>query len=138
LALAEYIREPTASISNPSGVGSRGSPYTNRAGRQFIYARYTPNTSNPDDLLDGARFCKMDGQGPSGTSSYNLPNLNAPCFGDSSNNAENSYASARSQHLNGVNTVFCDGHVAFITNDVSLSTWQALAWMSDGQVPGPY
>ncbi len=33
---------------------------------------------------------------------------------------------ARSRHPGGVNTLFCDGHVAFIKDSVNLTTWQSL------------
>jgi prepilin-type processing-associated H-X9-DG protein len=45
-------------------------------------------------------------------------------------------ASARSRHTNGVNVLFCDGSVKFISNSVSLTTWQALGTMSSGDLPG--
>jgi prepilin-type N-terminal cleavage/methylation domain-containing protein/prepilin-type processing-associated H-X9-DG protein len=131
LALTEYIREPLQSAAYSSGLGSRGLPLSNRAGRQFVYARYTPNSPNPDLLLDYPGFC-------SPVSNYNFPQLNAPCSPTSSSTSDTEYASSRSQHLLGVNVVFCDGHAAFISNDISLTTWQNLAWMNDGQVLGAY
>lgn len=123
LALVEYIREPNVAEASPGG---RGGPGTNRAGSQFVYAQYTPNSPNSDNLW----FC-------SNSSEYSFPQLNAPCTdtGSGSNGSLNSAAS-RSQHPNGVNVVFCDGHVLFITNQVSLNTWQALAWMNTNKVPG--
>jgi prepilin-type N-terminal cleavage/methylation domain-containing protein/prepilin-type processing-associated H-X9-DG protein len=125
IALSEYLREPDNS-------GTRGIPYTNRAGRQWIHAKYTPNTSTPDNLLNQSGFCPDNG---SGSSAQNRPQLNLPCVPGPT---DSNFASARSRHAGGVNTVFCDGHVAFIANDVDLTTWQCLAWMNDGQTPGPY
>jgi len=43
---------------------------------------------------------------------------------------------ARSRHTGGVNVLFCDGSVTFITNGVSLATWRALGTMSGRDQPG--
>ena len=50
----------------------------------------------------------------------------------------NNYVASRSLHTGGVNALFCDGHVAFITNSISLTTWQNLAWIADGNVLGDF
>src|SRR5579875_333273 len=42
-----------------------------------------------------------------------------------------------SYHSNGVNVVFCDGSLHFITNAVSLPTWRALGTRNGGDVVGP-
>jgi prepilin-type processing-associated H-X9-DG protein len=42
-----------------------------------------------------------------------------------------------SYHTNGVNIVFCDGSLHFVTNSVSLPTWYALGTRNGGDVPGP-
>jgi prepilin-type N-terminal cleavage/methylation domain-containing protein/prepilin-type processing-associated H-X9-DG protein len=44
----------------------------------------------------------------------------------------------RSKHPGGVNASMCDGSVTFISNGITLSTWQALSTMNMGDVPGPY
>lgn len=41
---------------------------------------------------------------------------------------------ARSRHPGGVNASLCDGSVRFISNNIALSTWQALGTMSAGDV----
>jgi prepilin-type N-terminal cleavage/methylation domain-containing protein/prepilin-type processing-associated H-X9-DG protein len=128
IALAEYLR------SQNGGNDCRGNPYSNRAGRQMLQAALTPNSSAPDHLLNLAGFCPSDGNGPGGTSSNNLPTLNLPCVGDNTTQ----YAGSRSQHIGGVNAVFCDGHVEFVTNAVSLTAWQYLSWMNDGQAIPSY
>jgi prepilin-type N-terminal cleavage/methylation domain-containing protein/prepilin-type processing-associated H-X9-DG protein len=55
----------------------------------------------------------------------------APCV-----NGTPGTAAARSRHIGGVNAVFCDGSVHFVTNGVSLTTWQALGTMNAGDTPG--
>jgi prepilin-type processing-associated H-X9-DG protein len=132
LAVVEYL----------TGVDNndvRGTIITNRAGGQFVYASQTPNSPVPDILLDYPGFCQNDGGGPGGTSSHNQPNKNLPCVFDNGNDfGGNNTATSRSRHTGGVNVVFCDGHVQFITNSIQLGTWQALAWIQDGQVVGDY
>jgi prepilin-type N-terminal cleavage/methylation domain-containing protein/prepilin-type processing-associated H-X9-DG protein len=41
---------------------------------------------------------------------------------------------ARSRHAGGVNVLFCDGHVAFVKDSVSLVTWRAVSTRSGGEV----
>jgi prepilin-type processing-associated H-X9-DG protein len=43
---------------------------------------------------------------------------------------------ATSWHTNGVNVLFCDGSIRFITNGISVATWQALGTRNGGDVPG--
>ena len=44
---------------------------------------------------------------------------------------------ARSRHTGGVNTVFCDGHVVFISNTINAAVWNALGSTYGGEViPG--
>ncbi|HWG45612.1 MAG TPA: DUF1559 domain-containing protein [Gemmataceae bacterium] len=64
----------------------------------------TPNSMTPDQI-----FC--------GTN--NDPR--APCV-----NSSPEYETARSRHTNGINALFCDGSVHFLTNSINLITWQAL------------
>jgi prepilin-type N-terminal cleavage/methylation domain-containing protein/prepilin-type processing-associated H-X9-DG protein len=45
-------------------------------------------------------------------------------------------AQARSRHIGGVNTCFCDGHVAFVRDSISQLTWVLLQSTNDGQIPG--
>jgi prepilin-type processing-associated H-X9-DG protein len=48
--------------------------------------------------------------------------------------AGSEYSAARSRHTGGVNAARCDGSVSFVTNSISLNTWQALGSMSGGEV----
>jgi prepilin-type N-terminal cleavage/methylation domain-containing protein/prepilin-type processing-associated H-X9-DG protein len=87
----------------------------NTVGGRFMTIN-TPNSSAADQLA----YCVGD-------------NIFAPC------NTNSPYAvSARSMHTGGVNTSFCDGSVHFISNSVSLQTWQALGTMNGGEVVGDY
>ena len=76
----------------------------------------TPNSSAPDSLA----YCVND-------------NIFAPC-----NTSTPYQVSARSKHSGGVNTLFCDGSVHFVSNGVSVQTWQALGTMNGGEVIADY
>ena len=66
---------------------------------------------------------------------WQTPNSPTPdCF--NSGNATG-LKTARSRHPNGVNLLLCDGSVRFVTNSISLTTWQAVATRSGGEEIGP-
>jgi prepilin-type N-terminal cleavage/methylation domain-containing protein/prepilin-type processing-associated H-X9-DG protein len=48
------------------------------------------------------------------------------------------HQAARSRHPGGVNALFCDGSVQFISDDISLKTWQALSTMNGAETIDPY
>jgi prepilin-type N-terminal cleavage/methylation domain-containing protein/prepilin-type processing-associated H-X9-DG protein len=80
-----------------------------------------PNSNTPDVMTGGS--CNV-------AATYNIPctTLNSQQFPKMS--------TARSQHngRGGVNAVFCDGHVQFINNSISLPTWRALGTAQGGEV----
>jgi prepilin-type N-terminal cleavage/methylation domain-containing protein len=98
---------------------------TARAGSAFFYMTNTPNSPAPDVLMSAASMCYQ-----------NLPQLNRPCL--PYGNGSNDHASARSAHRGGVQNVFCDGSVKFISDSVSLSTWRALGTIAGKEVVGDY
>ncbi len=103
---------------------ARGNYYTNRAGSQFLYVTQGPNSPAPDNLLSWhPSFCPTD-------LSHNQPQLNLPCTPATT---DYNYASPRSRHTGGVNALFCDGSVHFITDGINLPLWQNLGWINDGQ-----
>ena len=52
------------------------------------------------------------------------------------NTAGAEYSAARSRHTGGVNASLCDGSVRFVSNSITLATWQALGTMNGGEVLG--
>ena len=67
---------------------------------------------------------------------FTTPNSATPDCLNTSNNY--GLKTARSRHTGGVNVLFCDGSLHFISNNVTLTTWQALATRMGGEVLGDY
>ncbi len=105
----------------------RGWFYTNRAGAQYMHATNPPNSKAPDNLLAYPAAC---------TASTNLPLMNLPCVPDG--NTDNNFATSRSRHVGGSQVLLGDGAIRFVSENISLTTWQNLAWMADGNVLGEF
>ena len=90
----------------------------------FAYTHlHTPNTSAGDAIWYA---------GPT----YHHCNdaLHMPCDNSGGTVSDKLHAAARSRHPGGVNAVFADGHVTFISDMIHLATWQALGAIDDGHV----
>ena len=60
------------------------------------------------------------------------PAVNLPCIdGDW---GPNNVSASRSQHTGGVNVVFGDASVHFMSQSINIATWQALVTISGGEV----
>ena len=120
MAVAEYLK-------GVDRFDVRGSFHTNRGGAQTLFVTLGPNSSAGDNMIDFDKsFC---------TASHNQRDLNLPCTAGS--DAEN-FASPRSRHPGGVNALFCDGSVHFVSSSVSMTTWQALGWIADNTTVTDY
>jgi prepilin-type processing-associated H-X9-DG protein len=115
MAVAEYL----------TGIDEgdmRGGFYSNRAGSQFLYVTLGPNSAAPDNLYRWhVAFCPPDGR-------HNCPGANLPC---TPGYADFNYASPRSRHPGGVNTLRCDGSVHFVQDSIDLNAWRSLGWIGD-------
>jgi len=81
---------------------------------------YTPNTSI-GDAPSAVRYERC------------VESSEMPCSNPLSNvEYSGSFASARSRHPGGVNVVFADGHVDFVTDVVELTVWRSLGSIDDG------
>jgi prepilin-type N-terminal cleavage/methylation domain-containing protein/prepilin-type processing-associated H-X9-DG protein len=94
------------------------------------------NTSRGDIINNDDIFCSVQfmtrntpNSGTDQTSRCVNDDPRAPCTGGINYNV-----SARSRHSGGVGVVMCDGAVRFVSDNVSLTTWQQLGNMNDGQV----
>jgi prepilin-type N-terminal cleavage/methylation domain-containing protein len=110
---------------NVPGIGSREDWRGNLSYPEncLFHWNHTPNTSNPDWLRDV--LC------------VSVPR--APCIGTHTayNNRRN-IVSARSNHSGGVQVLFGDGGVRFVTDNIDLATWQALGSPAGGEVVGNF
>jgi prepilin-type N-terminal cleavage/methylation domain-containing protein/prepilin-type processing-associated H-X9-DG protein len=114
LMMSELLMAP----QDPSG-DTRGDVINNDRGCFSFMTINPPNSPNPDVIF------------AYGTITTNDP-LMPYTLGGRTNHA------ARSRHTGGVNAVLCDGSVQFLSNSISLSTYQALGNMNDGLVVGSY
>jgi prepilin-type N-terminal cleavage/methylation domain-containing protein/prepilin-type processing-associated H-X9-DG protein len=87
--------------------------------------------------------------GASGFTTFSLPNANepdmimggncnaaltlAPCT-NISTNARPRMMAARSKHTGGVQAVFCDGHVSFVRDSISIQNWRAISTSRGSEV----
>lgn len=88
-----------------------------RQGSTLFTTQHTPNNLATPDRL---QYCQ------------NIPQ--APCTGTISE----INMTARSYHAGGVNTVFCDGSVRFLSNSIDPTTYAGLGTRALGEVPGDY
>ena len=100
----------------------RGVHWIDVPGMSQLYTNAAPNSAIPDLFNPAARFCPP---------SYNRPDLNLPCAGGA---VDEMTATARSRHSGGVYVLKADGSVHFISNNINLSTWQAMGAISSGEV----
>jgi prepilin-type N-terminal cleavage/methylation domain-containing protein/prepilin-type processing-associated H-X9-DG protein len=110
----QFIQLPGSTLTTPANCAATASaPWSGNRGDRWINGGYLSTLYNH----------------------YALPN--PPIF--DCINAANNYglAAARSGHSGGVNLMLCDGSVRFVSNSISLPTWQALATRSGGDIPGP-
>jgi prepilin-type N-terminal cleavage/methylation domain-containing protein/prepilin-type processing-associated H-X9-DG protein len=80
----------------------------------------SPNSRQPDVLIGGN--CNADHRNP-------------PCINAASSSLGR-MAAARSRHPNGVQTVYCDGHIGFVQNNIAFATWNAIGTSQGGDSVG--
>jgi prepilin-type processing-associated H-X9-DG protein len=97
-----------------------------------------PSTCAGTNTYTGQRGDRWINGGYLSTAYNHWVTPNSPVF-DCLNSANNyGLKTARSRHPNGVNLLRCDGSVRFVSNDVTLTTWQALATRAGGEIVGDY
>src|SRR5438105_4589048 len=119
MVFAEYL---TGLPQEEAPFDFRGVPWIDFPGCSQLYTQSTPNSSSPD-LFHPGKYC------------YDRPELNLPC---AESTGDQTTAAARSRHPGGVNVLLADGSVRFISQGISLDTWQALGSISSGEVAGEF
>lgn len=109
-------------VNTPAAWDARGIWGIQYIGASSYVHRYTPNTSVPD-LPSAVSYQRCI---------HTPPQM--PCNTGAGVGYENTYSSARSFHTGGVNVVFADGHVTFITDSIDLGLWQSLGTIDAGEV----
>jgi prepilin-type N-terminal cleavage/methylation domain-containing protein len=110
LAVSEVLTHD--SERDPRGVWTIHVP-----GSSLFTALLGPNSIEPDRLS----ICDTS-----------IPETSPLYCGEAYKDDGQLWAAARSAHLGGVVASMCDGAVRFITNDIELSTWRALATRAGG------
>jgi prepilin-type N-terminal cleavage/methylation domain-containing protein len=115
------LSEGVQRVAVPSGFswGCPGCYWIGGAHGEVTFTAYeTPNTKVPDQNY----LCKS------------TTDVNAPCVTNQSN--RRNYA--RSQHVGGVHVGMADGAVRFVSNNIDLGTFRALATRSGDEVIGEF
>ena len=107
LMMSEVIQ-----ADNDTDFDFRGDILNDDQGCAQFMTRYTPNS--------GRDTCACSGS---------TPNIPAPCVPTSGT----VIVTARSNHPGGVNTLFCDGSIHFVVNDLDYQVWWALGSMQGGE-----
>ncbi|MBN2022209.1 MAG: DUF1559 domain-containing protein [Pirellulales bacterium] len=119
-ALGSEVLSGEPSVGGAGPWDTRGMWAIQYVGASSYLHLFTPNTSI-GDAPSAVRYERC----------VEAPEM--PCSNPLSNvEYSGSFASARSFHPGGVNVVFVDGHVDFISNVIELWVWRCLAKIDDG------
>ena len=111
--------------------------------RGAIFVATTPLPDDPANACNGMAagwrldkgYAWWDGDYRSGLYNHYLgPNSAVSDCWQSSPPHDPAIKAARSNHPGGVNALFCDGHVQYLKESVSLPTWRALATRAGGEL----
>jgi prepilin-type N-terminal cleavage/methylation domain-containing protein len=117
--LLSELKYRTPSATGPSYQDSRGVWTYGTMGGNTFSAQTGPNSATPD----GVWGCR------------NFPQEGMPCV-QSGSPYRNMFAAARSYHVGGVNSALADGSVRFVSNNISLTLWQAMGSRGGGEIVG--
>ena len=125
---------------------ARGYLWEVGAGLAGVFTKHPPNTSIPDTLIGWTDDHCPDNIG-------NQPEMNRPCVkgGTATIDVLDLSSAARSMHPGGVQALFADGSVHFVSETINsyvtetsdgrtidMGAWQRLAGMQDGKVVEGY
>jgi prepilin-type N-terminal cleavage/methylation domain-containing protein/prepilin-type processing-associated H-X9-DG protein len=125
MIMGEYLRSLGNLRASPTLLlDQRGLLWYDEPGYGHIYAALNPNTTSPDVTYNG--WCD------------NQPQANLPCISGNTaaDQTNNNTAASRSRHTGGVNSLFGDGSVHFMSQSINNAIWQSLVTISGGEVIG--
>lgn len=126
LMLGEYLTGLPEEISL---YDQRGQFWNDDAASSWVFTFTTPNSSVLDQIWYTSGMTPL--------SVLSRPELNLP-YANPVYQANNEFNAARSRHVGGVFVCLGDGSVRFVSDTVSLATWQALGGINDGNPVGAY
>ena len=140
VAASEQLIGP-ASGSTTSVAGAAGIPQDPRRGAVYVASSPLPDnpTTGCNGMIAGWRLDKGYGwwDGDYRSSLYNhylTPNSKLYDCWQSSPPHNPAIKAARSNHPGGVNVLYCDGHVGYVKDSISPTTWRALSTRAGGEV----
>ena len=149
-------------VSNPGDTSNTGGNWNgNTPSTGFVLTVGNNNTTAGPELINYPGDCASGGKlqltrgsrilyGAPGHTMYNhmrTPNDSGiDCRGGLPHSARNYYLWSRlslnvtthSQHVGGVHSLFTDGHVQFMSNNISLITWQGLGSRNGSEILGEF
>jgi len=99
-------------------------------------SNWTPSTLPANTFFTGQRGDRWINGGYLSTAYSHYYTPNTPQFDCLNSGNAAGLKAARSRHPGGVNLLLFDGSVRFVSNGISISTWQALATIMGNEVPG--
>jgi prepilin-type N-terminal cleavage/methylation domain-containing protein/prepilin-type processing-associated H-X9-DG protein len=111
-----------AEVRQGQGADIRG--FTWWGGASGFVTYLPPNTSQADIMTGAGSLCQS-----------NLL-TNPPCTSGPATATSPRMMAARSRHPNGLQAVYCDGHIGFIPNSINYNTWQAIGSAHGGDSVG--
>ncbi len=132
----------TAALSErPSGEGTRQTAYDariNQLAMREIPLNIDPDSNTCQSTSPGSWNYERGAKwivGNYGNTLYNHALApNAQSWDCINMTQQKGYVAARSYHQGGVHVLFCDGHITYVGDTVSLATWQALATRAGHEV----
>ncbi len=137
LLMLEMLQAPTGGPPE-SEIDRRGRLWIPASGTYQISTLLLPNSDAcPSGGQDGSiPVNSKTGCGRDYASCLDRPDIGLPC---TNNAGANDYTMAsRSHHPGGVTIALCDASVRFVSDDVNLPTWRALATRSGDDIPGEF
>jgi prepilin-type processing-associated H-X9-DG protein len=137
LLMLEMLQAPTGGPPE-SEIDRRARLWIPASGTYQISTLLSPNSAHcGSGGADGAMPVNAKtGCGGDFSSCLNRPEIGLPCTNNAG--ANDFTLASRSHHSGGVNIALCDASVRFVSNDVSLPTWRALATRSGDDIPGEF